>query len=122
MTDLTTKIRKLERYSKALGEIRFTVSIIGGNTTVKLWKKYNLCSVPDKDSGDILIDSLNAAVTNQKTKIDDALALLSERAEQLTLNLFSKDVPDAIKGDGDQPEGRVPDPSKFDRGGSLQSA
>jgi hypothetical protein len=97
MTDLTLKIRKLERYSKALGEIRFTVSIIGGNTTVKLWKKYNLCSVPDKDSGEILIDFLNAAVTNQKTKIDDALALLSERAEQITLDLFTKEA-----GNGDK--------------------
>jgi hypothetical protein len=102
MTDLTTKIRKLERYSKALGEIKFTVSIIGSKTTVKLFKKYNLCTVPDQDSGDILIDNLNAAVINQKTKIDDALALLSEKAEQMTLNLFSKEVPDGTN-DGPQP-------------------
>lgn len=95
MTELTQKIRALEQYSKALGEVRFTASLIKGKPiTVKLWRKYRVVGTPDTDSAEILVEVLNAAVSTQKGKIDQALALLSEKCVQVTLNLFSKVVED----------------------------
>jgi hypothetical protein len=123
MTELTAKIRALEQYSKALGEVRFTTSLIKGKAiTVKLWRKYRVVGTPDGDSAEILVEALNSAVSTQKSKIDQVLALLSERCVQVTLNLFSKDVPDATQGNGDQSEGHILDPVEADCGGQTKSA
>lgn len=109
MSELENKVSKLERYSKALGNVRFTVSLSKDRATVKLWKKYNVCSAPDKVSAEILMETLNTTIKNQKDRIDEVLSLLSNRAEQLTLQLFSKEPCDALERDGDQSEGRVSD-------------
>jgi len=120
--ELNQKIKLLERYSKALGSVSFTVSIKGNQATVKLGKKYNVCRCPDKDSAVILSEVLTTAARTQQGKVDQVLSLLTVRCEQLELQLFSKDVKNETQGNGDQSEGRVSDSVESDRGGSLESA
>jgi hypothetical protein len=90
--ELNKKIRSLEQYHKALGDVSFTVAIKGPSITVKLGRKYNICRCPDKESAEILTESLTAVVKSNREKINQILSLLSDRCEQLKLQLFPKEA------------------------------
>lgn len=109
--EISEKIKRLERYSKALGDVSFTVSIKGKQAMVKLGKKYNLCACPDKDSAVILSESLITTVHNKQEQVEEVLRLLGQRCEQLSLPLFKGYENGKIEGNGDQPEGFVSDPT-----------
>lgn len=116
------KIKLLERYSKALGEVFFSVSIKGKQITVKLGKKYNVCRCPDKESAEILCETLTSVARTQQGKIDEALSLLGQKCEQLELSLFSKDVHDEAQGDGFGTERPVCDSTDKASGGPAKPA
>ncbi len=115
---MNKKIKLLERYSKALGDVCFTVSIKGNQTTVKLGKKYNVCGCPDKDSAVFLSETLTMVVRSQQEKVNQVLSLLSQRCEQLELQLFSKDVKDGTNDRLEPREsGRDQDSNREDQAG-----
>jgi hypothetical protein len=114
--EISEKIKRLERYSKALGDVSFTVSIKGKTVMVKLGKKYNLCACPDKDSATILSEALTSTVRTKQGQVEEVLNLLGQRCEQLSLPLFKGDV-NAPERDGNQPEGFVSDSIRTVEGG-----
>jgi hypothetical protein len=114
--EISEKIKRLERYSKALGDVSFTVSIKGKQVMVKLGKKYNLCACPDKDSAMILAESLATTVQTKRGQVEEVLMLLGQRCEQLSLPLF-KGVGNASERDGNQPEGQLSDTTGAVAGG-----
>lgn len=99
---LSEKIKTLERYSKALGDVLFTVSVKGEQITVKLGRKYNVVKCPDKDSASIVAEALQESAKSIRKKIEEELSLLELNCEQLKLPLFSKEVNDGTN-DGFKP-------------------
>ena len=73
-------IRKLRKYAKHLKSVHFTVSTKG---RIHISRRIIIC--PDVDSAAILALALDAAIYNQRDKINQLLEHLSKGCEQLSV-------------------------------------
>ena len=87
MEDLSKQIRVMEKLSRSLGEVNFTYAPNKDGFAVKCGEKLNIIECPDEATASSLSCLLNKVFTSQKAEIEDKLASIALKCEELNLFL-----------------------------------
>lgn len=91
MNTLDKKVRDLVKYEKSLRGISFrVVGTPDGVTKIKIGKKIDFAIAPSKEMAEKLVEEITVIIKRNADYVSTCITHISNRVEQLQLELFGK--------------------------------
>lgn len=98
MSTIDKQVRDLAKYEQSLRNIRFSVVMVGGTAKIKVGKKIDFASAPNKEEAERLVQEITVIINRNADRIAQCIDHVSNRVEQLRLELFGNGGEDGATG------------------------